>query len=128
MVMGLERNTGKIQGRPIYLNRWGYGGTARGYNNERRSRIKEWANDRMIEFEEALKAMREGKAVTRKFYDDLWIIQYWKIENGSIKGTRCDEDGWIDVYIDEYEIMENDWVLYDEENLKIIEKEVRDDN
>lgn len=81
-----------------------------------------------MKFEEALKAMREGKAVTRKFYDDLWIIQYWKIENGSIKGTRCDEDGWIDVYIDEYEIMENDWVLYDEENLKIIEKEVRDDN
>lgn len=45
----------RAYGRPIYLNRWGYGGTGRGYNNERRSRIKEWANDRMIEFEEALK-------------------------------------------------------------------------
>lgn len=82
-----------------------------------------------MKFEEALKAMREGKAVTRKFYDDCWLIKYWKIENGEIKGSYCDdEDGWTDAYIDQYDITEDDWVLYDEENLKIIEREVQDDN
>ena len=45
----------RAYGRPIYLNRWGYAGSPRGYFNDRRSKIREWANDRMIELEEELK-------------------------------------------------------------------------
>lgn len=80
-----------------------------------------------MRFEEALKAMREGKTVSRKVYDDHQMIQYWKIEKGEIKGRGCDDDGWTDAHIEQYEIMENDWVLYDEENLEIIEMEVEDE-
>lgn len=52
----------RAYGRPIYLNRWGYAGSPRGYQNERRSKIREWANDKMIELEEELK--RRAKEAT----------------------------------------------------------------
>ena len=73
-----------------------------------------------MKFEEALKCMREGKTVTRKPFIDYWETPYWKIENNEIVGGCFRDNGWEEENLDEYDILQDDWVIYDEQKFKEI--------
>ena len=80
----------------------------------------------MMKFEQALEAMREGEVISRSEWVDDGELRYFKIEDGYIIGRCCDEDGWYDCELLSYDLMHNDWILYDEDKLqkKDVENEI----
>ena len=75
-------------------------------------------DEKLHSFEEALKALKEGKTIKRKFSTAVYEHTVGANSIYPYQAAKYDRSRWVDISFTNDDILANDWIIIDKEETK----------